>query len=79
MNLLIVQRILGRLLMLFRLTMLPPIGVSLYFNDGNWVPFVDAFGALLALGFIVWFPVRKKIRELRVRDGFLVVAFHGPV
>jgi trk system potassium uptake protein TrkH len=74
MNLLIVQRILGLLLMLFSLTMLPPIGVSLYFNDGNWVPFVDALGALLVLGFIVWFPVRKKIRELRVRDGFLVVA-----
>jgi trk system potassium uptake protein len=74
MNLLIVQRILGLLLMLFSLTMLPPIGVSLFFNDGNWAPFLDAFGALLVLGFIVWLPVRKKIRELRLRDGFLVVA-----
>jgi len=74
MNLLIVQRILGMLLMLFSLTMLPPIGVSLYFDDKNWVPFLDAFGALLVLGFIIWFPVRKKVRDLRVRDGFLVVA-----
>ena len=74
MNLLIVQRILGLLLMLFSLTMLPPIGVALYFADGNWQPFLDAFLALLALGVLVWWPVRKTVRELRVRDGFLVVA-----
>lgn len=74
MNLSVVQRILGLLLMLFSLTMLPPLGVSLYFKDGNWMPFIDAFVALLALGFIVWLPVRKRVRELRVRDGFLVVA-----
>ncbi len=74
MNLLVVQRILGLLLMLFSLTMLPPVGVSLYFDDGNWVPFVDAFGALLVVGFLVWLPVRHKHRELRLRDGFLIVA-----
>ena len=74
MNLLIVQRILGLLLMLFSLTMLPPVAVSLYYNDGNWAPFVNGFLALLVFGFIVWLPVRRKIRELRLRDGFLVVA-----
>jgi trk system potassium uptake protein TrkH len=74
MNLSIVQRILGMLLMLFSMTMLPPIGFSLYFQDGNWQPFLDAFGALLLLGGLVWWPVRKKVRELRLRDGFLVVA-----
>ena len=79
MNLLIVQRILGLLLMLFSLTMLPPVGVSLYFQDGNWQPFADAFLALLAIGALVWWPVRKRIRELRVRDGFLVVALFWAV
>ncbi|HMN44710.1 MAG TPA: TrkH family potassium uptake protein [Povalibacter sp.] len=74
MNFLVVQRILGLLLMLFSLTMLPPIGVSLHFNDGNWQPFFDAFVALLVVGFIAWWPVRRKVRELRLRDGFLVVA-----
>ncbi len=74
MNFLVVQRILGLLLMIFSLTMLPPVGVSLYFDDGNWVPFIDAFVALLVVGYLVWLPVRKRIRELRVRDGFLVVA-----
>lgn len=74
MNLLVVQRILGLLLMLFSLTMLPPVAVSLYFNDGNWAPFINAFAALLGFGVVVWLPVRRKARELRLRDGFLVVA-----
>lgn len=73
-NLSIVQRILGMLLMLFSFTMLPPIGVSLYFQDGDWQPFLDAFVALLVIGALVWWPVRKKVRELRLRDGFLIVA-----
>jgi len=79
MNFAIVQRILGLLLMLFSLTMLPPIAVSLYFHDGNWPPFLDALVALLAIGAAVWWPVRRKMRELRVRDGFLVVALFWAV
>jgi trk system potassium uptake protein len=74
MNLLVVQRILGLLLMLFSMTMLPPLAVSLYFQDGNWQPFIDALLSLLGLGALIWFPVRKRRRELRLRDGFLVVA-----
>src|SRR5882762_9172330 len=74
MNLLVVTRILGLLLLLFSSTMLPPIGVSLYYQDGNAAPFFDAFMGLLAIGLLIWFPVRKQERELRLRDGFLVVA-----
>src|SRR4051794_28722506 len=74
MNFLVVQRILGLLLMLFSMTMLPPVIVSLQFDDGNWRPFVFAFVALLSIGAIAWLPVRKRVRELRLRDGFLVVA-----
>ncbi len=74
MNLAVVQRILGLLLMLFSLTMLPPIGVSFWYHDGNWPPFFDAFLALLLIGAAIWWPVRRKVRELRLRDGFLVVA-----
>lgn len=74
MNLPVVQRIFGLLLMLFSLTMLPPMAVGLYYQDGNWQPFLDAFVALAILGALVWWPVRKQQRELRLRDGFLVVA-----
>jgi trk system potassium uptake protein len=79
MNFAMVQRILGLLLILFSLTMLPPIAISLYFQDGNWQPFADAFGALLVIGVLTWLPVRHKVRELRVRDGFLVVALFWAV
>jgi len=74
MNLAVVQRILGLLLMIFSLTMLPPTAVSLYYADGNWPPFIDSFVALAAIGALVWWPVRKEHRDLRLRDGFLVVA-----
>jgi trk system potassium uptake protein TrkH len=74
MNLLVVQRIFGLLLMLFSLTMLPPIGVALHFNDHNYAPFIDAAVVLFLTGILVWLPVRKRDRDLRLRDGFLVVA-----
>jgi trk system potassium uptake protein TrkH len=74
MNLLAVQRILGLLLMLLSITMLPPLGVGLYYGDGTWQPFAQAAVILLVVGFVIWLPVRRRMRELRVRDGFLVVA-----
>lgn len=54
--------------------MLPPIGVSYYYDDGNWRPFLDAFVSLLLIGLAIWFPVRRYVQELRLRDGFLAVA-----
>ena len=58
--------------MLFSITMLPPIVVSLIYNDGQLTPFVDAFGLILCVGLLVWFPVRNKKEDLRVRDGFVI-------
>ena len=79
MNFPIVLRILGQLLMLFSLTMLPPIGVSLYFSDGAWRPFFNAFVSLFVIGLLIWTPVRHRVRELRLRDGFLIVALFWAV
>ena len=74
MNWLVVQRVLGLLLMLFSLTMLPPVLFSLFFRDGAWLPFVQGFALTLTAGVIIWLPVRRVRREMRLRDGFLVVA-----
>ena len=74
MNWTVVQRILGLLLMLFSLTMLPPILFSLYYQDNSWLPFVEGFGITLAAGLLCWLPVHRVRKELRLRDGFLVVA-----
>lgn len=74
MNWTVVQRILGLLLMVFSLTMIPPVGVSLWYNDHAWMGFVESLVFNLAAGFIIWFPVRNSKKDLRLRDGFLVVA-----
>ncbi|MDJ0938152.1 MAG: TrkH family potassium uptake protein [Woeseiaceae bacterium] len=74
MNWTVVQRILGLLLMMFSLTMLPPVFISLLFDDGAWLSFVEGFGLTLLAGFLCWLPVRRSKKDLRLRDGFLVVA-----
>ena len=70
----VVQRILGLLLMLFSSSMLPPILVSLIYSDGSWPAFVWGFVVTFASGALIWLPVRNHDRELRLRDGFIVVA-----
>ena len=74
MQLSMIQRILGLIVTMFSLTMLPSIGVSLAYDDGQWQPFALSFGILLAIGVLMWLPVRCVERDLRLRDGFLVVA-----
>ncbi len=74
MNWTVVQRILGLLLMMFSLTMLPPILISLIYDEQSWLPFLQGFGLTLAVGILLWLPVHKSKRDLRLRDGFLIVA-----
>ena len=74
MNLPAVFRILGLLLMLFSLTMLPPIGVSWLYNDGAWPAFVQSMGLILLLGVVLFLPLRRRHAELKIRDGFLIVS-----
>ena len=74
MNWTVAQRILGLLLMMFSVTMVPPLLISILFNDQSWLPFVESFAFILLAGLVVWFPVRGKRKDLRLRDGFMVVA-----
>jgi trk system potassium uptake protein TrkH len=74
MNWTVVQRILGLLLMMFSVTMLPPIIISFIFADDAWLSFVEGFGLTLAAGVVCWLPVHRQRKDLRLRDGFLVVA-----
>ncbi|NNF41242.1 MAG: potassium transporter, partial [Woeseiaceae bacterium] len=74
MNWTVVQRILGLLLMMFSVTMLPPIAFSLYYDDHSWLPFVEGFVITVLSGLVCWLPVHRSRKDLRLRDGFLVVA-----
>ncbi len=79
MNWPVVQRILGLLLMMFSLTMLPPIAVSLLFDDHSWISFLQGFGVTLLAGLLLWAPVHRAKNDMRLRDGFLIVALFWTV
>lgn len=70
----IIARVLGTLLMLFSLTMLIPATVSLIYDDGTAIAFVEAFLTTLICGAVLWAPSRNSRHDLRTRDGFLVTA-----
>ena len=53
--------------------MLPPILVSLYYGDGTYTLFLISAVIFLVAGLMIFMPVRHEDRELRLRDGFLVV------
>lgn len=67
-------RILGTLLVFFSATLIPPALVSVIYQDGLLLTFLEAgltiflFGAVLMVGF------RRFANELRTKDGFLVTA-----
>jgi trk system potassium uptake protein TrkH len=69
-----IQKILGLFLMVFSFAMLAPICVSYLYQDGAANGFITAFILLSLLGFVMWYPVRFFRRELRLRDGFVIVA-----
>jgi len=79
MRFVVVQRILGILMMLFSLTMLPPILVSLLFGDGALLAFFAGFCGIFIVGGMCWYPVRREKRELRLRDGFMIVVMFWTV
>ena len=68
-----IQRILGLLLMVFSLTMLPPIGVAWLYEEPSAPPFVVSMLLVAGAGAALWFPVRRARGELRLRDGFVIV------
>jgi trk system potassium uptake protein TrkH len=70
----VIQRIVGLLLMVFSVTTLPPAAMGVFYGDGAIYPFLAAFGAILIIGVLLWFPVRKVKMEVRLRGGFIIVA-----
>lgn len=69
-----VQRILGFLIAGASLMMIPPALVSWWYHDGTANLFLMSAVILLVIGTAIFLPVRHVQEELRVRDGFLIVA-----
>lgn len=79
MQLAVIQRILGLLMVVFSFTMLPPVAVGWFYDDTSLLPFIEGFVLVLTIGLILWLPVRNRKRELRLREGFLVVVLFWSV
>lgn len=69
-----ITRLFGILLALYSLGFAPSIGISLLYDDGQWSIFLASLLFSAALGFALWLPNARERSELKVRDGFLVVA-----
>ena len=72
MHVAVVFRVLGILLTLFSGTMLVPFLVALLYDDGAQYAFLTAFAITLCTGLACWLPVRNRIVDMGIRDGFLI-------
>ena len=68
-----VLHILSKVLMLYALAFLVPLGVSLVLADGAHVAYDEAILITFASGAVLWLFTRGGKRELQTRDGFLLV------
>ena len=71
----VVQRVVGILLTLFSASMLTPMTVGFIYRDpiNSFTPFIGGFAVTLITGLLLYFPVRHYRKQLRLRDGFMVV------
>jgi len=75
----VILRILGILLVVFSTSLLPPIAVSLIYSDGAFVAFFSALVITLLSGALLWGATRNHITEPRTKDGFLIVVLFWTV
>ena len=69
-----VLHVLSLVILIFGMTMLVPLAVSWGLRDGAERAFDEAILLTLAVGGLLGFLTRKSKRDLRIRDGFLMVA-----
>jgi len=68
------QRIFGGIVALSSLITLPPMVIAHLMGEASRNAFFESFLLIGLAGLILWYPVRNAEYELRLRDGFLIVA-----
>ena len=76
MHIQIAMRVLGILMMMFSITMLPPIIVSLVYQDGIETIFLRALAITFIVGFFLWLTFRRYNVDMRIKDGFLITVLY---
>jgi len=74
-----ILRILGILITLLSVTLIPPMVVAYIYKDSGGVSFIQSFFITLTLGGMLWYRYRHSKKELKTRDGFLVVVLFWTV
>lgn len=70
----VILRTLGVLLLLFSTTLVPPVVVSLVYQDGEFLHFFLTFVLALVTGLVLWLPLHGQPYVIRNRDGFVIAA-----
>jgi len=73
MQLSIVAKTLGLLLMVFSFAQVPPILVDLIYSEGEYLTFVFSFILTVFGGLVLWWPFRAIKKSFRLREGVLIV------
>ena len=73
MQLSVVSKTIGLLLMVFSLTHIPPILIDFIYAEGEYLSFVISFVLTLIGGFSLWWPYRNIKKDFHLRDGVLIV------
>ena len=73
MNLKAISNLFGILLMLFSLSFIVPISISLLYSDSSLGTFLITFLLVLSVGFVFWFTSKNHKQELSSNDGFIII------
>lgn len=74
-----ITRIVGLLVILFSGLMIIPGIVALIYRDGAGRAFSQTFIVAIIIGLLLWFPNRDQKKELKSREGFLIVVLFWAV
>jgi trk system potassium uptake protein TrkH len=73
MQLSIVAKTIGLLLMVFSFAQVPPLIVDLIYSEGEYLSFVYSFVLTVLGGLILWWPFKEVKKDFRLREGVLIV------
>ncbi len=69
----IVLKTIGLLLMVFSLTQIPPILIDFIYSEGEIFSFLISFILTFIGGYILWLFNRNAVQDFRIREGILIV------